>query len=88
MMNKYAFGCGGIGGLKVKCQSRNRAEISRRGNNLLQTLRRESILLTAASAQSVRLVMALSETGGSLRCKVVSFVDSWWWTLCRATYSF
>lgn len=36
----------------------------------------ESIQLTATSAQSVRLVMALSEAGSSLRCEVVSVVGS------------
>ena len=35
-----------------------------------------SIQLTATSAQSVRLVMALSEAGSSLRCEVVSIVGS------------
>lgn len=35
-----------------------------------------SMKLTATSAQSVRLVMALSEAGSSLRCEVVSIIDS------------
>ena len=36
----------------------------------------ESIQLTATSAQSVRLVMALSEAGSSLCCEVVRAIPS------------
>lgn len=41
------------------------------------------IVLTATSAQSVRLVVALSETGGTLGCMEVSSV-----TCCRAACAF
>lgn len=47
----------------------------------------ELILLTAASAQGVRLVVALSETGSSLRCDFVSLVDSQLISF-RGSYSF
>ena len=47
----------------------------------------ESIQLTATSAQSVRLVMALSEAGSSLCCEVVRAVLSLSGE-SRGTYSF
>ena len=69
MMNKCAFGCGEIYGLQGAISVSSSSSMSRFPDLP------ESNLPTAASAQSVRLIMALSEAGSSLRCNLVSFVD-------------
>ena len=69
MMNRCAFECGEIGDLKDE-MSVSTFESNTQSLRLLHPfhLDRELIVLTAASAQSVRFVVALSKRARSFRC--------------------
>jgi hypothetical protein len=60
MMSRCAFGCGGIGDLEYDLSAPD-------SSSMPISPPRESTLLTATSAQGVRLVMALSERTRTLR---------------------
>jgi hypothetical protein len=75
MMNRYAFECEGIDDLKELMLSVNARLAPGNSAHLMQILESVIALLTTASTQSVRFVMALSEAGSSLRYFIVSPVD-------------
>lgn len=74
MRSRCASGCGGSDDLSVFCQSLVRyfPSLSSLRLPLLQFQRPGRGSRTATPAERVRLVVALSETGGTLRCIAVS----------------
>ena len=80
MRRRYASGCGGIVDLGAICQSwlPSRQLASTKATASLQCHRPVRKSHTATPAERVRLVVALSETGGTLRYIAVSLEAPCW----------